>query len=165
MDWWIFSAKNVKKKIGLGVYISSKKSYSKCKQIEPTNSAPLAAEAHAVYYALEKACFLRKNGEICEKSIIIHSDCKSVVEAMNGNIIPKVTFKKIFKKIRDFADKNFDSVEYIWVRRSGNKLADNLAKKALKLYRWKFFYILCSFRNQLLTYVVNFLSEFETDDK
>ena len=123
------------RKIGLGVYISAEKSYSRCEQIEPTNSGALAAEARAVYYALKKARSLRKAGKIRENRIIIHCDCQSVINAMNKNNIPNVTFNGIFKKIRHFADKNFESVEYTWVKGHkdpGNIEADKLAGKALK---------------------------------
>ena len=90
---------------------------------EATNNQ---AEYRALVFALQKA------QELKPKKIEVYMDSKLVVEQINGNYkIKNKELKKTFWQIRDLIIELGGRVEFQYIPREKNKLADKLANQAI----------------------------------
>jgi ribonuclease HI len=98
-----------------------------CKPFSPqstNNYAEYTALIRGLEYCLEKGY----------RSIVVKGDSQLVIRQMTGeysvrseNIIP------LFKQANSLAHR-FDSIDFVWVRRESNEMADRLSKQAYQLY-------------------------------
>ncbi len=84
----------------------------------------------AEYYAIEEA--LKEAKRIDSKRINIFSDSKLLVNQLGGSYkINDKSLLKLYLKIKNL-EKNFEEVNYNFISREENKLADKLSKLAIK---------------------------------
>jgi ribonuclease HI len=119
------STKPIQKKSRIGFIIyaeDGKEVYKESKDIQYVGSSQ-KAERHALISLLKKIIELGIQNE----SIIIHGDCKSIIDIVNEEHKIKERHKNTYNMVHGLL-RNIPNCKIEWVKRSENSIADRLAR-------------------------------------